>query len=104
MFQSLAPWGEKSRAQLDAEEKGDEHTTIKYLNKNPLIVILVFTFAIMVSQVWFATIRVFLESYVFKTSQMSMMQWLGLSIVVTIVVLFSFRFVFKVPITAAFTL
>lgn len=91
-------------AQDEAIIKGEEKEAIKYLNKFPLIALFIFVSTIAISQLWFGTMRSFAEVYIFKSNQLSPMQWLMMSVVMTVVVLFTSQKVFKLPITSIFTL
>ena len=92
----------------EAEALGDEKRTIAYLNRHNLVAIVIFTLILVSGFLWAEVVGSFLSYYVFQvddcTHKMKPWQWLVSAIVFTIFTYIIIHRVFRVPITAAYSL
>lgn len=95
-----------SPRQMEARVTGEQRETVKYLNRNPLIGIIVFSLAIVGGLIWGQLIIDTVSTYIFKTTlnNMKPRQWLIFAVVYTIIMYILLRYVIRVPLTSAFSL
>ena len=94
----------QSILQWEARTTGEQKGTIKYLTQNHLVAIVIFTGVIVIGTLWAGTYIAFLRKYIFRGEEMSPLQWLLVALITTFILWFLIRYVFRVPITAAFSL
>ena len=82
-------------------DKGTETLSLKKLGAHPLPALLLFSLAIVVGALCFATLEAFLKTYVFRGPTLSFAQYL-ITTVVAVALLLSICAVFGLPISAPF--
>lgn len=87
-----------------AVSQGEVDDTIRYLNRNQVLAVFIFVTAVVVGQLWAQTLMQFLTDHVFMHRAPFALQWFIVSLAVTVLFLLAIRFIFKVPVTAAFSL
>ena len=95
---------DESLAQKEAKTIGEEKETIKYLNKRPVVAIFIFVIVVVITQLWFMVMDSTLKKYLFRTQQFTPLQWFITASVCTVVVFMVTKYIFKIPITSAFSL
>lgn len=93
-----------SSRQIEARTTGEQKETVEFLNSHHLIALIVFIAIIVSAQLWAETF-ITLASVLFrvKREEMSLIQWIITAFVFTIIAYLLVVYVFKVPLTSAFS-
>jgi hypothetical protein len=93
-----------SKQQLEARTVGTQESTVRFLTSNHLIAIIVFVVAIMTANLWTeVVISAVTNLFNVKRDEIGFIKWLIIAFVFTVVAYFIIVYVFRVPITAAFS-
>jgi uncharacterized protein with PQ loop repeat len=91
-----------SHRQIEAETLGEQKQTVKYLAGNPIVAIIVFSLVILTGGALVFAYYTFLREYVFKREP-TFINWFIAYIVTSIITWVLIRYIFRVPITSAYS-
>ena len=94
-----------SSRQIEARTTGEQRETIKFLNQNHIIAIIVFTLILVSANLW-AEAAISVISIVFRLprNQIKLWMWLVSCLFFTAMIYIIIRYIVRVPITSSFTL
>ncbi|XWV26732.1 putative orfan [Tupanvirus soda lake] len=95
---------EPSQQQYEARTKGSQESTVRFLTGHHLIAIIVFVMAIVTANLWTEVI-ISATATIFgvRREEISFIKWLSLTLLFTLFAYFVIVYIFKIPITAAFS-
>jgi len=93
-----------SQQQIQARTQGTQEATVIFLTNNHIIAIIIFVAAIITANLW-TEVVINIATKIFNTSfeDFSLANWIILALVFTLIAYFCIVYVFKIPITAAFS-
>ena len=92
--------------EYEASVKGTEKTTVSFLNRYPMVAIIVFILAIISATTWGEALLVFVSEYIFHVPRGELRAWMLALTALTITLLtwVIARYIFRLPVTAVFSL
>jgi hypothetical protein len=90
----------------EASQKGRQSLTIEYLNRHQLVTIIIFIIVIVGGVLWSEFIITLISKHIFMVPRQDLTAWMWLisALLVTTITWVLLRYVFRIPITAAYCL